>query len=337
MYAQTVLSVLTLRKNGRKRIFFLGCPNHVNMGDQAQTYCTLSWFKRFEPEYQVFDYALAYLRKNDAFVLKVLRKRMQKSDKIYIHSGYRITDLYAAEKVHRTIIKLFHDWPIIFLPQTIYFSSKEEEAISARIYAAHPNITIICRDEISFKNAKTIFPTCKLMLKPDIVTTLIGRFPMPAHKRQGILLCMRNDKESLFCKEDLQKIYNRYQEHENIILTDTSSNAYVYQINHNREKHIKKIVSMFSKYKVIITDRYHGTIFALVSNTPVIVIPTTDHKVTSGLRWFPDDYASYVRQANNVEEILYVVDEMLNADFSYCLPDYFYKNYYENLKTELEG
>jgi exopolysaccharide biosynthesis predicted pyruvyltransferase EpsI len=337
MYITTLLRVLTLRKNDQnKRILFLGYPNHINLGDQAQTYCTLNWFQTFEPEYQVHGYTVEYLMKNHAFVLRTLRKRANLNDKIYIHSGYRITDLYGAEKMNRMIIELFHDWPIVFFPQTIYFKSKEAAAVSARIYVNHPNITILCRDEISYETAQTLFPTCRLLLKPDIVSTLIGRFPIPKQERKGILLCMRKDQEALFRKDDIQKIYERYQNQERIVQTDTSADTYVYQIVRDREKYIKRIISEFSKYKVIITDRYHGTIFALIANTPVIVVPTTDHKVTSGLRWFPDEYAPYVRLAKDLDDVFPMVDNILATDYAYRLSDYFYQRYYENLKTELE-
>lgn len=49
-----------------------------------------------------------------------------------------------------------------------------------------------------------------------------------------------------------------------------------------------------SHYKVVITDRYHGTIFSLIANTPVIIIKSTDHKVTTGADWFKGIYDDYV-------------------------------------------
>ncbi|WP_082026255.1 polysaccharide pyruvyl transferase family protein [Prevotella pectinovora] len=44
------------------------------------------------------------------------------------------------------------------------------------------------------------------------------------------------------------------------------------------------ILQQFAKYQVVITDRYHGTIFSQIVNTPVIVISSTDHKLRSGVK-----------------------------------------------------
>ncbi len=64
----------------------------------------------------------------------------------------------------------------------------------------------------------------------------------------------------------------------------------------------KKKLTLTLIIKLIITDRYHGTILSLVAGTPVIVIKTTDHKVTTGAEWFRGVYDDYVYLAESLQQ-----------------------------------
>jgi pyruvyl transferase EpsI len=38
----------------------------------------------------------------------------------------------------------------------------------------------------------------------------------------------------------------------------------------------------------VVTDRFHGLIFAIICRKPAVVLPTVDHKLTSAIAWFKD-------------------------------------------------
>ena len=67
------------------------------------------------------------------------------------------------------------------------------------------------------------------------------------------------------------------------------------------EEYIEKEIEDYSRYKIIITDRYHGTILSLVAGTPVIILKTNDHKVTTGADWFKGVYDEHVFLANDLK------------------------------------
>ena len=85
-----------------------------------------------------------------------------------------------------------------------------------------------------------------------------------------------------------------------------------------------------------ITDRYHGTIFSLCAGTPVIIIKTTDHKVTTGADWFKGVYDDYVFVASNLDDAYIIAKELLRKDCNYTLIPYFKTNYYDKLKSSFE-
>lgn len=126
---------------------------------------------------------------------------------------------------------------------------------------------------------------------PDVVTSLIGNeeFQYPNIKRNGVMFCIRNDGEKLYTDEEMAEMRNKFQG-VHISISDTTIKANIWEWDKKREGLIHKILKKFSNYQVIITDRYHGTIFSQIVNTPVIVLSSTDHKLSSGVNWFPAEH-----------------------------------------------
>ena len=99
---------------------------------------------------------------------------------------------------------------------------------------------------------------------------------------------------------------------------------------------LKEQFDYYSRFKLIITDRYHGTIFSLIAGTPVIVLKTSDHKLSSGVKWFPEEFKDYVTFAENLDEAYEKAAMMMNKQLTHQLPPYFKENYYDKLKSLLE-
>ena len=77
-------------------------------------------------------------------------------------------------------------------------------------------------------------------------------------------------------------------------------------------------------------------IFSLISNTPVVVLRTRDHKVISGYEWFSRIYPDRVFFAENEEELKARVAEVMQKPHYEQLDDYFAREYYDKLKTCIE-
>ena len=63
------------------------------------------------------------------------------------------------------------------------------------------------------------------------------------------------------------------------ISTDTVINHGL-KTNSSRWKAVMRRLMMARKSRLVITDRYHGTIFAIITNTPVIVFKSYDTKIS---------------------------------------------------------
>ena len=312
-------------------IFLFGSPAHSNMGDQAQSYCLEKWMHANYPEYGILFFRLPETYNS---LLKVLRRTIRKDDKIVCHSGYHMTDLYNEQDVYCKLAQLFPERPIWIFPQTVLYKNEENLIKTANIMNSHGRVTLMARDEISYATAQKYFTGCKVLLYPDIVTSLIGTKQFN-YERDGVLFCVRNDIEAFYSKEQIQTLKNKFAGVK-VEQTDTTLKVNYKEIVKNREYFINHECDYYSHFKVIITDRYHGTILSLVSGTPVVVLKTSDHKLSSGVKWFPEEFKDYVTFAENLDEAYEKAVMMMNKQLTHQLPPYFKENYYDKLKAILE-
>lgn len=317
----------------RRMAFLFGSPGHKNMGDQAQTYCIQKWLEANYPKYGLMIFTL---NESTEKVYQLLRRYIRKKDLLICHSGYHITDLYDERLPYMELAKRFKDHRIIIFPQTVFFQDKNKLEENAKAFNEHGNLLLMCRDMVSFEEAKRHFNSCKLLLMPDIVTSLIGQFKYHGN-RQGVLFCVRNDKEAFYSQEEINKLMLRFFGIQTKKTDTTLSELDLGFIIHNREAVLKGLFEEYSRYKVVITDRYHGTIFSLIAGTPVVVLGSTDHKLSSGVQWFPEAFSDYVSFADNLDVAYDKAISLINrGDLSYYLSPYFKEKYYDGLKSEIE-
>ena len=280
-----MLAQKIVEKHSTPRIYFFCTPTHSNLGDQAQLFCWLRLMKEWHPEHDVICVPARY--RNFA-TIRTIHDNLQNDDLIYVHSGYLIFDPHPELPFILDIVRGFYDAKITILPQTINLMGEWYQHIVAQVFNSHLNLTLYCRDEVSLENAKKLFPNVEKKLMPDVVTSLIGNaeFQYPNSIRKGVMLCVRNDGEKLYSDEQIDNLRSRFIG-VRVDKSDTTIKAPIWVWSNNREKLIRSILQRLAEYQVIITDRYHGTIFSQIVNTPVIVISSTDHKLSSGVKWFP--------------------------------------------------
>ena len=175
-----------------------------------------------------------------------------------------------------------------------------------------------------------------MLLFPDIVTSLIGTMHFE-NPREGILFCLRDDVEAFYSKEEIKKLAGRFV---NIRkdFTDTTIRVTPKEMARRREELILEKIRYFSTFRLVITDRYHGTIFSAIASTPVIVINSNDHKLSSGVAWFPkEQYGDSVQYASNLDEAYAKAEVILSlSDLRYENPPYFKENFWDKLKEQIE-
>lgn len=319
-----------------KKVLYVGIPLHPNLGDQAQYYCITKWLEKNYPQNKIIEIPDVLVNSNFCGINKKIKNIIKLDDIIVFQSGYRTTDVanIKGEYAHRKIIQMFPKNKILVFPQTINFKSEKELEASREAYSKGENILFLARDKKSYSIAKTNYIKNNVELFPDIVTSLIGKYNYN-NSRDGILCCMRRDGEKLYENVDIEKMMNDLRKITKVDRTDTTISIKYNELRLNLLKTIENTIENFSRYKVVITDRYHGTIFSLASNTPTIVINSTDHKLSSGVDWFRDkkEFDGYIFFAKSLEEAKNIAEKIYKNKTKYeVLPEYFNTHYYDKLK-----
>ncbi len=316
-------------KKQKPIIYYCGIPAHGNLGDLAQGVCIRRWLTKNYPEYHVTEIETDSLVNTKFSCLKNLKKAFDdEKDFIVFQSGYTTTDLGGfADPMHQAVIQALPNARILMMPQTIFFQTEKRKELCSKVYNSHTKMLFLARDNVSFEMAKEMFPDLKIVCYPDIVTTLIGTIESNQN-REGIIFCLRNDTEKYYSDEELAVLENKCKAFASIDRTDTTKGKEVVK---EAEKFIFSEIEYYSKFKVMITDRYHGTILSLVAGTPVIIIKTTDHKVVTGADWFKGVYDDYVYLANDLNEAYELAKQIYLRKEYKTLESCFEENYYDKL------
>lgn len=296
-----------------KKIFLIGTPWYGNLGDHAITLGEKFIIKEIFPEHKIIDipYNIYFSKLSKIFKLKIAP-----NDIIYLQGGGNLGSLYPQEEnLRRDVIKKYKRNKIIVMPVSIFFHDnnfgKSELEKSSKIYNSHNKLTIISRDEVSFDFAKKYFYKVNNILAPDAVTSLDGILSDVNVNRKGVQIFLRKDIEKILSDDIIKKIeiyLNKYN-----IEYSVSDTTVPYEVREKQRKtEVFSRLIMARKARLVITDRYHGLIFSVITHTPVIVFKSFDTKISSGMKWFEDlEWVHYV-DSNDLDNIFKIINK-------YCL------------------
>lgn len=102
-----------------------------------------------------------------------------------------------------------------------------------------------------------------------------------------------------------------------------------------RPAELDAILARFAAADAVVTDRYHGLIFSVLSRRPTVVLPTVDHELSSAAHWFR--HVEHVRLADEPEEVPGLLSAVLTAQ-DFTTPDW-NRLYFDDLlaRVETEG
>lgn len=220
------------------------------------------------------------------------------------------------------------------MPQTITFRTNEEKEKSIEIYSKVKDLSVITREEYSYKIAKEIFKNSKIYLIPDSVLYLEDYFDERFNdKREGVLFLLRKDHEKTISSnisENIEAILKKLDL--NYDFSDTVIKSKGKINKKTRINFCKKLIEEISSKKLIITDRLHGMIISVITNTPVIVFGSSTKKTIGSLKWVKHlNYVSFIEDETNfeylekeirrlqstiVEKNIYQIKELMKEKFS---------------------
>ncbi|PMG75205.1 hypothetical protein BCU83_17880 [Vibrio breoganii] len=298
------------RTNGKRIIYGITPPASLsNLGDQAQVVAIYDWLHRMYPGYDIVE-----VNKNEViYCVRYFKKLVTESDLIILHSGGNLGDRGIwSETSRRLMIQNFPNNKILSLPQTINFRDTEvgmkELKISESIYNAHPNLTIIARDSQSLSLANKYFHNCKTDKAPDFVLSYTAKIETPQKTNGKVLFCLREDNESAIDETQRARLLGNCDMAYDVFDTTIPQEI----TNRERKQKLDETLRMFAQYEYIVTDRFHGLIFAILCKKPTIVLKTVDHKLTSAFDWFDD--VKFVKFADSIDDVPRVAKQVMTEE-----------------------
>jgi len=282
----------------KQNCFIVATPEHGNLGDHAIVYAEKNLLK------DVIE-----IKNSDYLTFaNYFQKKVKPNDIIIIDGGGNLGTLWTNEddKI-ADIISRFNKNKIVIFPQTCFYSDTEEGKKrlekNKNIYSQAEDLTITLRDKTSFDFVKENFPDVNTILVPDIVLSI--RNAPKNNGSNGILFCLREDKEKVVSEKNLNKI-KEYLSQKNISYSysDTVINHKVSSNRRNIELYNKW--SEFAGAGLVITDRLHGMIFAAITGTPCIAMDNKSGKVSGSYEFI--SHLPYVVFANNTNELTTYID-----------------------------
>lgn len=267
--------------NDTLRIYVFLAADYANLGDIAITYAQKQILIKKFPNSKIIEVPASC----DLSVLKGYINQIRKTDIVTIVGGGNMGDMYRGYEMKRQLIVylLRRTNKIFSFPQSVDYSNSEKgrQILKSAIFSYSNNhLLLMAREHRSFLYMKQYFksPTIET---PDIVMTL--NYPKIDCKRSGIVLCLRNDQECLMDPKETQNILDLCKSHGEVKFMDTHiGNNFVSSLKYN---YLFDYLKTISKYRLMITDRLHGMIFAYITGTPAIVFDNSNHKVQNCYQW----------------------------------------------------
>ena len=307
-------------------------PNYYNVGDSA------IWLGQ-RHLLRECGVQVAYLCTQQSYSAGRLAMALPRGP-ILIQGGGNMGDLWPHhQRFRERVIQDFPERTIIQFPQSIFFKDKDQLSRARAVFNAHPNVTLLLRDQRSLDFARNEF-VCQSILCPDMAF-LLGTLRASSNKYpQDIFWLGRRDQEATsFSSLEasgqwpqtadwvsgegasllwrfrflLEKIRVRNAERFADVYTKQTRRT-IMKLDRSYETlaqlQLTRGCHLLVSGRVVVTDRLHGHILSLLLGLPHVVLSDRYGK----LRSFWDTWiteTTSARTAQNSQEALTIAKELL--------------------------
>jgi pyruvyl transferase EpsO len=302
---------LRLLLDGATDVALLDIPNHCNFGDGMILSGELAALRRLGVRVRSVSDMCSY----DPDQLRSLPA----DTVMLLHGGGNFGDLYVDhEEFRRTVLADLPDRRIVLLPQSARFVDQSLIEPCRRALEAHPDLTLTWRDRSSLEFAERQFPNCRSMLVPDGAFGLVPlRRPWwTFRERTDVLILARRDIEALGDRP-LSVEASQSVDWENVRVERAQLRvirSILWRLGRRdgeladrlRGRALRRQATIYTRAaariiasaELIVTDRLHAIIAALLLDSDVIAVHSLDHKAEHLLStWFPDERVTILDSA----------------------------------------
>lgn len=305
-------------ENVGKRAIVFGTPVHSNLGDHliAEECMWLANKLGYSDIIEIPEFI--YELFPDKFFLRP-------EDDLFIVGGGWMGDLYEDEVVIEELIRRFSKNNIIILPQTIQFKKQQNAEQLKKFLHDSKNCLVCVRERNSLSVCRKLLGLndTNSILLPDMA--LIGLDKVSQINRRNtknIIISLREDCEKVVSDSASKEIIN-YLKNKGYVCRKSSTvvSSKVVQVK-KRTAIIAEKIKDYANADIVITDRLHSMVFALLAGTKCIAIDNSTHKISGVYSAWLHDYKG-VFVAKKVSQITPdIIDGLLNLETQFVTNNY---------------
>lgn len=298
---------------GATEVAVLDFPAHMNVGDSMIWAGEMSYLRQI-------GVRVRYIADIDRFSRRALTDALPEGP-ILLHGGGNFGDVWPRFQCFREeIIEAFPDRRIIQLPQTLYYEREFSAARTNKIMGAHRNFTLLLRDHTSMARAQRLLPAVVATFVPDMALGWTPKVQLSDGSR-GLLVLARQDHEA---QSDLEAVERELAASMPVEFADWGlrgrdfarwkalrlpgrmvrklpavrrssltepilrrANEAMLQLN------LEAGLKLYRNRQVVVTNRLHAHILAVLMGIPHVVLDNSYGKVRS----IYDDYTGVLGQS----------------------------------------
>ncbi len=292
---------------GATEVALLNFPNHGNPGDSALWLGARASLRRLGVR---ICYRCAWCTYSPAALAAALP-----DGPVLLNGGGNFGDLYAGQQgLRERVFAELHGRRVIQLPQSIHFREQRNLDRNRRLVAEHGDVTLMLRDQASYDLASEQFDAAS-MLAPDAALALRGLPRLSADPSTDVLWLHRRPKDPEYVDhgtlptdlkvreiEWLGKVepeyvwppVNRAGRAVNTRLLERCRTDERWARHAWRplgatfvpygEGHVLRGLSILVRGRVLVTDKLHGHLMALLAGIPHVVLDNSYGKVSGAYR-----------------------------------------------------
>ena len=286
-------------------VAFLDFPSYPNVGDSAIWMGGLAIIEEAGA-------AVRYAASMSSLSVDRLRCSLGERGVVVITGGGNFGDLWPPHHEHRLkVVRVLRDYPVIQLPQSIWIGDEAVARQTRDVIRAHPNFTLMVRDQRSLERAAAI--GIDAVLCPDTVFAL-GNLPSSAPRR-GLVWQSRHDHEGPaaigpllapevrpedWLKETETPLRTLIRGVRRIGRSNDAVLTWAYRAL--ARMRLERGCRFISRGRVLVTNRLHGQLMAILMGVPHVISDTRFGKVGDFYRtwlepYFPGIYCATEQEA----------------------------------------
>ncbi len=306
-------------------VWLMGVPGHGNLGDHqiAESICEV--LHDLAPDVRIQEIGLNEYEGRKEELKSVIRSE----DLLIFLGGGFFGNLWPNGDQFRSDVFLnWPDNPKVVFPQSLFYTEDEEgkQALQrAREIYRGENILLAFRDPVSYEFAKKEFQ-CPVFLTPDIVMYSDKR-SYSSPDRKGLLALLRADRERILPEGMEEWIQENFAEKfEKMTFSDMQGSKVSPKA---RRVVLDQMLERIGQSEIVVTDRLHGLLFSVITETPCVVFGNVYHKIKAYRSWL--ETLPYVAYAENKEQLQSCIEQVQNAEHPYYPLEEVRKHYREFL------